>query len=319
MASKNDFWYRQLFRNRLHRTTGDAFQLLVSEIYRYREPDFQFIAPWGNWGDGGNDGWIPGKGHYLQLYGPKPTTVLDPVSALGKALTDFNKLTTTGKWLDVRRFSFVLNDHFHGVPAPLVSELQKLKQAKSLEEAGCVGAGQLEQMFMQLSDDLREMIVGGIPSDQPTFISANAVGELLAGLADRAGEPARLFSGEVAPSFEEKLRFNGLGAYVQQTLKLGSYHVHTVDALLDGRDPGLKQAIAREVRELYEQSKTAISGEGGDVPDRRFAWLTDALVPEIAGRHPHSMRAYRDAAQIVLAKYFETCDVYDAPIKHSSE
>lgn len=312
-SGSDDFWYRKLFQLRVHGASGDAFQQLVSEIYGYAVPDFQPVTPWGNWGDGGNDGWIPSTGHYLQLYGPKPTTSLDPVGALKKALTDYDKLTTTGKWKDVREYSFVLNDRFQGIPAPIASELQTLQTNKGLVRAGGIGAGKLEQLFMSLPVDQRQMIVGGVPASSLSFIPVNAVGELLTELADRAESSFPLLKVGIAPEFSEKLKFNNLCDAVSMQLKAYSYHVPTIDAFLDRRDPGLKQAIAQEVQALYQQSKTEIPDGVPDAPDLRYVWLTDKLVPAIAASHRHTLRAYRESAQIVLAKYFETCDAYESP------
>jgi hypothetical protein len=42
-------------------------------------------------------------------------------------------------------------------------------------------------------------------------------------------------------------------------------------------------------------------------------WLLQQIIPATAENHPHTMAAYREAAEIVIAKYFETCDVYEHP------
>jgi hypothetical protein len=39
----------------------------------------------------------------------------------------------------------------------------------------------------------------------------------------------------------------------------------------------------------------------------------DKLIPPSMHEHPHSVAAYRCAAELVLAKYFETCDAYEHP------
>ncbi|VFN06678.1 MAG: hypothetical protein BECKG1743F_GA0114225_112723 [Candidatus Kentron sp. G] len=41
--------------------------------------------------------------------------------------------------------------------------------------------------------------------------------------------------------------------------------------------------------------------------------MVEQLIPDAMGKHPHSMKAYREAAQIILSKYFETCDAYEHP------
>jgi hypothetical protein len=41
--------------------------------------------------------------------------------------------------------------------------------------------------------------------------------------------------------------------------------------------------------------------------------MMERLIPSQARAHPHSLKAYREAAEVVLAKYFESCDIYAQP------
>lgn len=311
MNSADDFWYRALFKLRVRGAFGDAFQLLVSDLWSYTDPDFQPISPWGSWGDGGNDGWIPQKGHYLQLYGPRATSPSDPMGALRKALGDFEKLPA--KWRDVRQFTFVMNDHFAGIPAPIASGLQTLERERKVGAARAMGAGRLEAMFMDLAEDQRQLIVGGVPQTKISFFDSTAVGELLSGLADRSSGAPTLIHDANAPDFGEKVNFNGLSESIGLYLKIYSYQAHIVDEFLVPRDQGLKQAIAIEIQKLYQRSKVEVPDSIENAPSVRYVWLTEQLIPQLARKHPHTFKAYREAAQIVLAKYFESCDVYEPP------
>lgn len=311
MPKSNDYWYRLLFKVKLYEASGYAFQGLVEHLYQYGVTGFQSIAPWGNWGDGGNDGWIPETGHYLQIYGPKATTAWQPTDAVKKATTDFAKLPK--KWSDVERYSFVLNDRFTGTPAPVARSLQELQNKHRLLSARSVDCAALESLFMSLAEDQRQVIVGGLPATTPGFVDSRAVGELLSGLADRIAPMAFLMSKNDAPDFDEKIIFNGLTEPVASYLRLYSYQTSTLDDFLGKRDIGLGQAIAQEVRKLYKQSKAIIPASDHEAANLRYGWMMERLIPELPRQHPHSLKAYREAAQIVLAKYFETCDAYEHP------
>lgn len=316
MANGDKFWYRTLFRVKIYEASGDSFQRLVNELCQHSISGFQAIAPWGNWGDGGNDGWVQEEQHYLQVYGPKPTTDWNPVSAVNKSVQDFQKLLD--KWPKIQKYSFVLNDRFTGIPAPIASALQAIETDYKLSQARPIGSAELERMFMGLSEDLRQMIVGGIPSCSLTSIDARAVGELLSNLADRTTMLPTLLSNPIAPDFNEKLTFNGLTSPVSDYLRMSSYQTTLVDEFLSRRDTGLKQAISEEVRELYVASKQAIPDTEPERANTRYAWMIERLIPDSGRQHPHSMKAYRDAAQIVLAKFFETCDAYEYSNSHST-
>lgn len=305
----NDALYRLLFRLRIHESSGDGFQSLFGQIMKYSDPRFQKIVPWGEWGDGGNDGWIEEDGHYFQVYGPKPTTKLSETAALNKAIEDFDKLPK--KWQNVQMYSFVMNDRFAGIPAPIGSALQDLKTAKKLKAAKAVETQDLMIVFMTLTVGERQDIVGGIP-ESADFIDSRALGELLTGLAETATGKLT-FLKEKAPDFDEKIKFNGLTPPISIRLESASYQANMVDEFLDGRDPGLRQAIAQEIREYYQESKAEFPDDVPDFANLRYLWLLDRIMPPNAPKHAHTQAAYRGAAEIVLAKYFESCDVYEYP------
>jgi hypothetical protein len=312
MGANEDFYYRQFFQLKVHKASGDGFQRLFSQVMGYTHAGFQSITPRGNWGDGGNDGWIPDEGHYFQVYGPKPTTSTadTEIAAMKKATDDFDKLPE--KWQDVRSYSFVMNDRFEGIPAPIASALQKLEKDKKLTKARGLPVTELMEFFMQLTLDKRQDIIGGIPAADLSFIDPREVAELLKSVADNA-DTRLTFLTDKAPDFDEKIKFNGLTDPVSSKLKALSYQVSLIDEFLDKRDFGLRQAVAQEIRDYYQQSKLAISDGVQDAGNRRYFWLVDRLIPP-AVTHPHSLGAYRAAAELVIAKYFETCDAYDHPV-----
>jgi len=312
MSTTEDYYCRMTFRLKVYSASGDQFQRLFNQVMQYADPRFQPIAPYGSWGDGGNDGWIPEDGHYFQIYGPKPTTSThdSATTALQKAIDDFDKLRE--KWQNVRRYSFVMNDRFEGIPAPIGSSLQDLQIKKQLDFARGFPMKDLMDYFMQLTLDKRQDIIGGIPADTVTFIDYRAVSELLSSLANNASSSLS-FLKDTAPRFDEKIKFNGLTSPVSLKLEVLSYQVTVIDDFLHTRDSGLRQAIAQEIRGYYQESKTVILDTSQDAANQRYFWLVEKLIPPNLPAHPHSLAAYRTAAELVIAKYFETCDAYEHP------
>jgi hypothetical protein len=306
-STATKYAYRLVFKVKLLESSGDSFQRLVSRVLEFSEPGFQSVSPWGPWGDGGNDGWVAARGHYFQVFGPKPNSENPPHVAVTKSIEDFKKLPE--KWQQVRRYTFVLNDRFEGIPALLASSVQALS-GDGLDGAECMGTAELHRRFMELEEDKRQDIVGGVPDDLPEAVDARAMGDLLRHLADRDhSRPG--FLAETAPDFSEKIRFNGLTPAVGQRLQVSSYQVSVINEFL-AREAGLSQAIAHEIRELYNASAEAVA-DAPDAPDARYWWMIERIVPPVAQKHPHTLKAYRSAAEIVLAKYFETCDAYEHP------
>ena len=310
MNASENFWYRTLFKIKVYETFGDAFQKLFQDIMTYHHDGFQSIAPWGNWGDGGNDGWIQDEGRYFQVYGPKASkTTFSITEILNKAIGDFGKLQE--KWFNIQNYHFVYNDRFEGIPAPLASELASLKSQQNLSESGAWSAGKLEKLFIELSDDEKMSIIGGIPAEIPSSIDSSAIGEVLKALADSTAM-LPTFLNEQAPGFQEKIEFNGLNSQISNYLQYYSYQTQDVDDFFITR-PSLAQTVASEIKNLYQQSKGKIRDSSSDAPNIRYVWMVEKLIPGKIKSHPHSLKAYREAAQVILAKYFESCDAYEHP------
>jgi hypothetical protein len=293
----SDFWYRLYFKLRLYEAEGNAFQQLVSNILHDAFPGFVPVAPAGAYGDGGNDGYVPEVGRYFQVYGPRPTTSMRPAAVVRKAKADFTKLLA--RYPDVRHYSFVLNDRYQGVPADLTDALLEM-QAQTGIPCDVVASRNLDDWFMALLEDKRQAILHGVPVDLPQWIDARAVGEVLIHLAD---VDARFDQGrERAPNFDRKIRFNGLPGAVADRLRSMSYQCGLIDDFLAPRGQHLAQAIAGELNELYRQSQQHVNDDMENAPALRYLWMVDRLIPQAIRPHCHSLKAYREAAEVVLVK-----------------
>lgn len=308
----NVFWFRLLFRLRLHEADGMAFQSLINSIFHGGTDDFQAIAPWGNAGDGGNDGYIQSTGHYLQVYGPKAGSNWSPAVAAKKAKDDF--ATLKSNWKGIQRYSFVLNDRFQGVPSPVEQALQSIRKTHGVA-SDAIACAQLTDRFTQLPEYKMEELVGGVPSDQPAIIDKRSVGELLEHLANSVA-PGGLSSKGLAPDFDEKIKFNGLSDAVGARLRSFSYQDTDVTDFLNTRDQWLAEGIAQELRELYAESKVQII-DLENPADLRYLWMREKILPAAAHCHPHTLKAFHGAAEVILAHFFEACDVYDKPTTSS--
>jgi hypothetical protein len=112
MDNQEKILARILFENKIFKADGNAFESLFTEIMNYAEPDFQQIKPWGNIGDKKNDGYIPSKGIYYQVFAPEEIRKSYP-EVVEKLKTDLKGLLE--QWSPVKEFHFVVNDKFKGV------------------------------------------------------------------------------------------------------------------------------------------------------------------------------------------------------------
>ena len=125
--NNDNFWFRTLFKVKIYEASGEGFQRLFENIIGYKYANFQSVAPYGNQGDGGNDGWIPDENRYFQVSGKKANSKLNLPEVLKKVSDDFGKLQSY--WGKIENYHFVYNDRFEGSPAPIGQALLKLKTA----------------------------------------------------------------------------------------------------------------------------------------------------------------------------------------------
>jgi hypothetical protein len=110
--SSEKFWYRTLFKLNIYKVSGESFQRLFNDIASYRYRNFQAVAPYGNQGDGGNDGWFHDENRYFQVYGKKEDSKTDLNYILGKATGDFINIQNTWGQID---YWASRKTHSHGI------------------------------------------------------------------------------------------------------------------------------------------------------------------------------------------------------------
>lgn len=303
------YWAHVYFKLRLYETSGNEFQSLVADLMQMHYSDFQAVRPSGQYGDGGNDGYVPSQQWYLQMYGPQAGSQIPPRKLARKAQDDFGKLRV--HYPTMQRYSFVFNDRFCGVPANLTNTLQEMSSTTGVQ-CDCLDSRKLTTLFMGLNREGKICVLKSYPGSLPDWIDPSALGEVLQHLASHdAGWGIQ--SKNVAPDFDAKIRFNGLDGYAADRLRCMSYQVGSVDEFFGSRDPYRAQAVAQELRKLYEQSLQHVPDEAEDAAALRYTWMVENMIPPVARQNTFVLKSFREAAEVVLAKYFETCDVYAKP------
>jgi len=79
------------FKDQVHQKNATEFQSFFENIMVNACNGFKIIKPYGNQGDGGNDGYIPDKGIYYQVYSPTNPEEKE-AEAARKFKKDFNTL-----------------------------------------------------------------------------------------------------------------------------------------------------------------------------------------------------------------------------------
>lgn len=288
---------RKLFQNKVFKSDGQAFEDIFTEIMNYSEKDFQSIKAWGNIGDRKNDGYIKTKGIFYQVYAPEDIkkSYLDSVK---KMKTDFEGLLK--HWSPVKEFYFVINDKYKGVHADCENVIQEIKETYNLSKAGILTTKDIENILFALDDDQIFSVTGLIP-DPATIknldysILNEVVGYIMQMPLGIDGN-----NNMILPDWDEKIEFNNLSKKVDDLLINGHIQVYSLEEYLLNNSDFLADSLRDKLNEVYLQEKESKSG--------------DDLFWAIVGRlSPKAQRMYQITVIVLMAKYFESCDIFEEP------
>ena len=286
---------RKFFKLRILESDGQSFEDLFTCIMQYAEPDFQQIKPRGNIGDCKNDGYIRSKGIYFQVYAPEDISK-SMNKAVKKLESDFSGLLE--KWEGVKEYHFVINDKYKGVPPHLAQVIQKIDEDYSIK-ADIWTVNKLEDLVLSLDDDKILTIVGGLPN--PADISTldyGTLGEVIKHLmkVDISIQDSDI----VYPNWDDKIKFNGLSEMVAKWLDAGFLHIVELDKYLNNESNFHAEEVKNKIRKIYIDKEKKFSG------DELFIEIMNAVSPK-------AEISFQNAAIIIMAKYFEICEIFEEP------
>lgn len=146
-------YLRLQFWNKVYKKNATEFQRFFEDIMQNAFSDFQKIKPYGNKGDGGNDGYRPKKGIYYQVYAPE-----DPnekkAQAAKKLKEDFVKLKSSWDEISkIKKYYFAFNDKGAGVGVEIEKALSELKVKNKKIGFEKFIPRDLEDIFFSLKED----------------------------------------------------------------------------------------------------------------------------------------------------------------------
>lgn len=139
------------FKNKIYSKNGNNFQSFFESIMEKAYSDFQKIKPYGNQGDGGNDGYRKNSGVYYQVYAPHSPSIKE-AEAARKIKKDFKKLKNNWNEIsEIKEYSFVFNDKYSGSIQKLESTISELKEDNPTIRFTLFLAKDLEEVFFKLN------------------------------------------------------------------------------------------------------------------------------------------------------------------------
>ncbi len=290
------------FKLKIYQKDGYEFQNFFTSIMNKYDSEFTPIKTQGNIGDRKNDGYIPSKGIYYQVYAPEK---VDATEAISKIENDLDGLIEY--WNDkcpVKEFNFVMNDKYKGAYPTINAKILEVGKKYNIT-AKLLLASQIENIFFQLKDEEIIEILGNIisvPIENLSFSSLNDVIEGIMKLSFKTEESL------IAPAeMEEKIKFNNLNNQVSNILNEHSIYIGQLEEYFSNKGDFEREKVQQILTGIYEEAIKKISNDETDANSIRFFYIVDKITPA------QNNISIMNAIYILMSYYFEACDIFLNP------
>ncbi|WP_214850906.1 ABC-three component system protein [Exiguobacterium sp. s193] len=309
MNRSDTYLVRLRFKLLIHESNGQAFENLFTKIMKKNNSNFELVKAYGNIGDMKNDGFDQLQGMYYQVFGPedlkKEKTIKD---SLKKLKTDFEGLLKHWNAIcPIKVFHYVINDKYGGIPAPVHQELIKLGIDNPTVKCKVFSAASLEDELFKLDIDNIIDIIGYLPEADIGILDYSILNEVI----DHVMNVEVNFSTNsklVVPDFYEKIKFNSLSGKVEDLLVMANYSSGSLEEYFLANSQLIRKELYTKIGELYEESKNKYAESEEGYPDKRFYYILEKCCPKRS-------KAVVDAALVLMSYFFESCDIFEEPIK----
>jgi len=288
--------YEQRFEIAFRSAKGNEFQSLFAKLMGLAyKTDYMASRPWGNRGDGKNDGFLKSERRLFQLYAPYEMT---EAKTTAKITEDFEGAKV--HWRDDFDKWVFAHNAVDGLPPHVSKTILDFERANPGITLEIWGLEQFLTIFRMLTlEDLREWF-GWIPSGEAKceldFSDLQLVVETI---ADRDVPPDR----EVRDVPPGKIEANELSDSVAAYLRMGMAKAPLVGEFFKTwYDETLGERVAESFRSQYRTL------HGQSAPDKVFAKLQSWAGGVDRGSPRHEL-----AILAVLAYYFDSCDIFEEP------
>lgn len=298
---------RVMFKNKVLASDGQVFENLFTTVMVKNNKCFEQVKPYGNIGDRKNDGFIKNEGKYYQVYAPESIgknniTINDAISKMNN---DFQGLYKAWNSIcPIKQFFFVINDKYKGAPPQLHSAMLELNKVYPNVGMEIITSNKLEDIFLSLDEDSVIDVVGGIPN--PTLqLDFSALTEVLNYLMNTK-ESFDRSEDLIVPDFDKKIIYNKLSQRIAYDLRSASYQVGNLEHFFHNNSEFTKNDIQKKVSECYVNATKSIPIDDENYSDCVFMKMIDDICP-------NKTQAIKNAALVLAAYYFESCDIFEKP------
>ncbi|MCX6237036.1 MAG: hypothetical protein NTY07_05660 [Bacteroidia bacterium] len=298
---------RVVFQNRILRCSGQAFEDLFIRVMQAYDHGFQPVKPHGREGDRKCDGFNKSTGQYYQVYAPEDLS--------GKERFTQEKLEETiggifSYWQSIspiQEFYFAINDKYAGVWPSIHLQLSQIGQKYQVKTDTFL-CKDLENIFLELPDNEITDIVGPLPSAANiTNIDISVLGEVIDFLMNFGLKPLEEGFPE-DPNFDKKIKFNNLSDGFAMMLKVAYRQTYLIDDFFMYQGSFPKQDLKLVFNDIYLIAQELVPLSMENRSDVIFQSIWDKA-------SPRNTMSIKNAVLVLMAHYFESCDIFKEPIE----
>jgi hypothetical protein len=295
------------FKNMVLSNHGQSFEDLFVRVMQASDPGFRPVKPQGRYGDKKNDGFNKSKGQYYQVYAPE-----DPKDKEKQSIDKLTFKELFDYWQNIspiKEFYYVFNDRFQtGVYPSVEKELSEIEKQYKIK-ADPFLSKDLEDVFLSLPDNEIVEILGGHLPDYNSIddIDISILGEVINFLVKFKFAPSEVtFPDEI--NFNKKIRFNKLSRVYEHLLKTAFHQDYILTEYFSFSSKFAKEELKIVFSKFYIEGLNEISDYIPEKSDMIFDFI-------LKKASPRQNKAITDAVLILMAHYFESCDIYEEPIE----
>lgn len=305
MTREEKYLARIILKNKFYEADKQSYEDLFTKIMQNQDSDFKQVKPQGKLGDGKCDGFNEKTGHYFQVYAPEDlngneTTMLSKMDSSITGLLDFWEERN----FKVKRFNYVVKDDYRNVYPLLYTNAKKISEKYKIE-CEIITCKNVEDIFIKLSDENIFDVIGIIPDPlNIENVEYDVLNEVISFLLNSKA-PKISENIPVLPDFDKKILFNSLSKITGDFLNAGQRQGFVIKEYFELNSKFFKEELRQIFNNIYKQALSEIP-ESETKNDEIFQYILDKSSPK-------DNFAYYNAVYILMAYYFEYCDIFETP------
>lgn len=305
MTRDQKYIARVIFKNKIYEADKQAFEDLFTKVKQNEDSNFKQVKPQGRLGDGKCDGFNDVTGEYYQVYAPEKLSGKE-----GKANT---KMESSVKgliefWTEnnfkVKKFYFVVKDDYKHVSPSFYTRAKALSIEHKID-CQIFLCKDIEDIFSKLDEEKIIEIIGLIPDplnieNIEYGVMKEVIDFILKSKAPKIKEEIPLH-----PDFEKKIVFNSLSKVFSDLLNSGRRQNFVIKEYFELNSKFIKEELRQAFNNIYQQAIKEIP-QSETKNDEIFQFIADKSSPK-------NIFAFHSAVYVLMAYYFEYCDIFETP------